>query len=195
MLTAISSLVLAPLAPLVPTTASGVSSVRPSLSSSEVHHLDLFSAVPDIVIPLSSSFGNSKPIPKPGDWTSQSAGTSKAIPHLGFTTTFQPAMVGFSVSVPRGLSSEMDAESLGSVDADVDGLEVLFVSPPALSSLFPPRTRKPVTPAATTTAAAATIATTFVRLPPSPPPWGGCGAPMPSGVPHCGCCPYGLGCW
>lgn len=151
--------------------------------------MDLYSAVPDIVIPLSASFGNSKPIPRPGDWTSQSAGTSKAMPHLGFTTTFQPAMVGFSVSVPRGLSSAAEAESLGSADADVDGPDVLFVPPSALSSLFPPRTRNPVTPAATTTAVAAMIATSFVRLPPSPPPCGGCGAPMPAGVPHCGCCP------
>ncbi|CAM5314496.1 hypothetical protein SPURM210S_00988 [Streptomyces purpurascens] len=60
--------------------------------------------------------------------------------------------------------------------------------PVAVSSLSPPSTRKPVTPAATTTAVAAMIATSFVRLPP-PPPCGGWGAPAGAGAPHCGCCP------
>lgn len=100
-------------------------------------------------------------------------------------TTFQPAMVGFSSSVPRGLSplplalGDVVADALGDVDASL----------PALSSfLSPPRTRKPVTPAATTTAVAAVMAMTLVLFPPPP---GGWGAPAGAGVPHWGCPGWG----
>src|SRR5262249_55981839 len=148
---------------------------RTSLSSSDVHHFSLRNAGADMVIrglPSALALSSSKPISSPGDLTSQSGGTSKAVPHLGLTTTFQSATVGFSVSVVRGFS-DAGAEGVVLCEALGDGL----VLPPALSSLPSlPRTRNPVTPAATTTAVAAPIATYLVRFPP-PPPLGGFGAP------------------
>lgn len=134
---------------------------------------------------------HSNPWLRLGDCTSQSAGTSKAMPHLGFTTTFQPATVGFSVSLLRGLSSvpaDEDAEAEAEPDEETVGLALPLLTSAGSSS--PPSTRNPVTPAATTTAEAAMTATSFVRLPPPvpPPPGGGVGAPAGDGAPHCGCC-------
>lgn len=132
---------------------------------------------------------HSKPWLSPGDWTSQSAGTSKAMPHLGFTTTFQPATVAFAVSLLRGLSSvPVEEEPEGEAEPDVETVG-LALPLPASTLSSSPSTRNPVTPAATTTAMAATIAISFVRLPPPEPfaPGGGVGAPAGDGAPHCGC--------
>ncbi|GAA3308644.1 hypothetical protein GCM10020295_71250 [Streptomyces cinereospinus] len=108
---------------------------------------------------------------------------------MGLMTTFQPAIVGFSASLLRGLSPAPEADSAGSAEPDGDWLVLVCLPSSAWSSLSPPRTRKPVTPAVTTTAVAATIATSFVRLPPPlPPPGCGCGGPIGAGVSHCGCC-------
>lgn len=125
---------------------------------------------------------SSKKVKTPVRCTSQSAGTSKAVPYLGLTTTFHPATVGFSPSPERGLSVAADVGEAGEV-AVGDGLAVRPSLPSSASSSFePPSTRKPVTAAVTTTAVAATTATSFVR----PPPRGGSGA---DGCPHCGGCP------
>lgn len=129
---------------------------------------------------------------------SQSAGTSNMVPKRGLATTFQPSTVAFAPSPPRGFSSAPDAlgSAVGDSDFSTVGLADVFLSLPssALSSLSPPSTRKPVTPAATTTARDATIATSFVRLPPPPPPpVAGCGTVAGCGVLHC-CCPYAPGC-
>src|ERR1043165_7727011 len=89
------------------------------------------------------ALSSSKPISVPGDFTSQSAGTSKAVPHFGFTTTFQPATVGCSASEPRGLSSEADAgedaeaESLGSADREA-GADAGADAPGCLSVVSEP---------------------------------------------------------
>src|SRR4051812_33288532 len=131
---------------------------------------------------------------EPPALTSQPGGTSKTVLCLVFTTGCHPATTGLTAeSEPRGLeSSDAGADGLGDRLADCEAAGS-FLSPPfASSSLSPPRTRKPVTPAATTTAAAATIATIFVRLSLPPPPCCG-GSGGPSGVvgafhPCCGCC-------
>ena len=131
---------------------------------------------------------SSKPMNVPGVSTFQSAGTSKAVPHFGFTTTFQPSIVGFSPSPPRGLSSPPVPPVVGEADADADALGDVDGSPPAASSLPPPSTTAAVTPAAITTAEAATIAVIFVLLPPPPPPPlppDGCGPPIGTVGAHC----------
>lgn len=107
-------------------------------------------------------------MPEPS--TFQSAGTSKAVPYFGLTTTFQPGITGATSPPARGLP-------VGGAGAGAEGeLAAGFGSATSflLSSLV--RTKAPVTAAATTTAEAATMATVFVAkgLEP-PPPCGGCG--------------------
>ena len=98
---AISSVLRAPLLPLEPATASGVSSAVPSLSSSEVHHCSFKYAgarIPISGVSSGSSFSETY-VTQSVDWSAHCGGTSNAIPWLGFTTTFQPLTVAVSVSV------------------------------------------------------------------------------------------------
>ena len=115
----------------------------------------------------------------PGDCTSHSAGTSKAVPHLGLTTTFQPAMVGFASASSSRAGCPRCARTAVGRSAEAVGLGLRVVGRRLLVARRRPGPGSPVTPAATTTAVAATIATIFVRFPP-PPPGGPAGPPVPA---------------
>lgn len=141
--------------------------------------------------PLGSALSD-QPTLMPGLSTSQSGGTSKASPLVGLTTTFQPAITGWTwAPAPRGLAAGEDGAAGDEAAGDFLSL------PSALVSLLPSslRTTTPVTAAATTTAVAAMMAMRvvfFLSL-----FSGGCGGPggLPTG--YCGTvgCWYGFGVW
>ncbi|MGW2646315.1 hypothetical protein ACWC2T_15665 [Streptomyces sp. NPDC001393] len=49
---------------------------------------------------------------QPADWISHWGGTSKAIPWVGFVTTFQPLIVDVWASAPRGLAELCDGDAV-----------------------------------------------------------------------------------